>query len=132
MSEVHRLKGQAPSKGGKVLTGKMETAQLDGSAIQNALALRLAYRRRTITPKYQQEDDYKDAEMELTAVLQGLVAKLDAGLIGMNGLAFHAKCLEAADDVRGQFPNVDLRFLYGSMYSMTDRCRHRFVPAGVP
>jgi hypothetical protein len=132
MSEVNRLKGQAPSKSGKILTGKMETAQIDISVIQNALSLRLAYRRRTITPKYQQEDDYKNAEMELTAVLQGLVAKLDAGLIGMDGPAFHAKCLDVAEGVRTQFPNVDLSFLYGSMYSMTDRCRHRFVPTGVP
>jgi hypothetical protein len=132
LSEVHRLKGQAPSKAGKILIGKMETAEIDPSAIQNALSLRLAYRRRTITPKYQQEEDYKDAEMELTAVLQGLVAKLDAGLVSMNGPTVHATCLAAAESVRNQFPNVDLRFLYGSIYSMTDRCRHRFVPAGVP
>ena len=132
MSEVQRVKGQAPTKGGKILTGKMKNALIDGSAIENALTLRLAYRRRTITPKYQQEDDYKDAEMELTALLQGLVARLDAGLIDMDGATFHATCLSAAETVRTQFPNVDLRFLYGSMYSMTDRCRHRFLPAGMP
>lgn len=131
MSEVGRLKGQAPTKAGQILTGKMETAKLDTSAVQNAETLRLAYRRRTITPKYQQEEDYKEAEMELTAVLQGLVARLDAGLIDMNGAAFHAKCLDAAQGVRTQFPNVDLRFLFGSMYSMADRCRHRFVRAGM-
>lgn len=132
MSEVQRLKGQAPTKAGNTLTGKMETAKLDASAIQNALTLRLEYRRRTITPKYQQEDVYKNAEMELTAVLQGLVARLDAGLIDMNGPAFHARCLDAAEGVRNQFPNVDLSFLCGSMYSMADRCRHRFVRAGMP
>jgi hypothetical protein len=132
VSEVNRLRGQVPTKAGKILAGKMQAAQIEASAVQNAIALRLAYRKRTITPKYQQEDDYKDAEMELTAVLQQLVAKLDVGLIDMKGSAFHAKCLDAAESVRDQFPNVDLRFLYGSMYSMTDRCRHRFVPAGLP
>lgn len=132
MSELHRVKGHAPTKGGKILTGKMQNALIDGSAIQNALSLRMAYRRRTITPKYQQQDDYKDAEMELTAELQGLVARLDAGFIEMNGAAFHAKCLAAAEDVRTQFPGVELQFLCGFMYSMTDRCRHRFLPAGLP
>jgi hypothetical protein len=132
VSEVNRIRGQVPTKAGKKLAGKMQTAQIAESAIQNALGLRLAYRKRVITPKYQQEDEYKDAELELTAVLQQLVAQLDVGLINMNGAAFHAKCLDAAGSVRDQFPNVDLRFLYGSMYSMTDRCRHRFVPAGLP
>jgi hypothetical protein len=131
LSEVHRVKGQAPSKGGKILTGKMQSALIDGSAIQNALTLRLAYRRRTLSPKYQQEDDFKDAEMELTAVLQSLLARLDAGLIDMNGTAFHANCLTAAEGVKEQFPKVGLSFLHGSMYTMTDRCRHRFVPVGV-
>jgi hypothetical protein len=132
LSEVQRVKGQAPTKGGEILTGKMQNAFIDGSAIQNALILRLAYRRRTLSPKYQQEDDFKDAEIELTAVLQSLLARLDAGLINMNGTAFHANCLNAAEAVKGQFPKVGLSFLHGSMYTMTDRCRHRFVPVGVP
>jgi hypothetical protein len=131
-SEVNRLKGQIPTKAGRVLVGKMKTAQIAQAAIDNALTLRFAYRRRTLSPKYQQEDDYKDAEMELTAVLQSLLARLDAGLITMDGTAFHANCLNAADGIKEQFPKVGLSFLHGSMYTMTDRCRHRFLSAGVP
>jgi hypothetical protein len=132
LSEVSRIKGHAPTKAGAILEGKMQTAQIPDSAIQNAIALRLAYRKRMIDPKYQQQEDYKTAELELTAALQQLVAQLDVGLLNMSGPAFHARCLDAVVGVRGQFTNVDLSFLCGAMYAMTDRCRHRFVSVGLP
>jgi hypothetical protein len=132
LSEVNRIKGRLPTKAGKNLTGKMKNAQIPDSAIQNALDLRLAYRRRMLDPTYQHEGDYKIAELELTAVLQHLVAQLDAGLVKTSGPAFHAHCLNAVADVRQRFSHVDLSFLHGSMYSMTDRCRHRFLPAALP
>jgi hypothetical protein len=132
VSEVHRMKGNGPTKAGTNLTGKMEKAKIPDSAIQNALNLRLAYRGRVLTPKYQQEEEYKAAEQELTARLQHLVAQLDVGSLNMNGLEFHARCLDAAVELHERFTNVDLSFLHGSMYSMTDRCRHRFLRVPLP
>jgi hypothetical protein len=131
LDEVQRIRGHAPTKAGKILKRKMENAQIADSAIQNALELRLAYRQRVIQPKYQQEQDYRYADLELRATLQHLVAQLDAGLLVANGPTFHARCLEAAVGVRDQYTNVELSFLHGSMYSMTDRCRHRYLPAGL-
>lgn len=130
LDEVQRIRGHAPTKAGKILKGKMENAQIAESAIQNALELRLAYRQRVIQPKYQQEQEYRNADLELRAALQHLVAKLDAGLLVASGTKFHAMCLDAAIEVRDQYTNVELSFLHGSMYSMTDRCRHRYLPAG--
>ena len=132
MSEVHRIKGNSPTKAGTNLTGKMQKANIPNSAIQNALNLRLAYRGKMLTPKYQQEEGYKTAELELTARLQHLVAQLDVGSLDMNGTQFHARCLDATGELHEHFTNVDLSFLHGSMYSMTDRCRHRFLRAPLP
>ena len=85
LTEVHRVSGQIPTKAGEILVRKMKIALLPSSTIENALTLRTRYRRHTIKPKYQQEDEYKDAEMELTAVLNHMVAQLDNGFISRTG-----------------------------------------------
>lgn len=132
LSEIERIKGRTPSKAGNNLVHKLEQAQISSSTIENALTLRLAYRRRMLDPKYQQEEDYKIAELELTARLNHLVAELDAGIVISTGQKFHASCLGAVANVQGKYADVELSFLQGYLYSMTDRCRHRFLPAGLP
>ena len=129
---VQRIKGHAPSKAGTNLVLKMEQALIPNSSIENALILRLEYRRRMLDPKYQQEGSLRTAELELTAKLNHLLAELDAGIINSSGKAFHLCCLNVAAQVREAFADVDLSFLQGSMYSMTDRCRHRFISADFP
>jgi hypothetical protein len=131
LSEVYSVRGQV-TKGGKNLVGKMEHASIPSSAIENANELRLAYRKRMLDPKYQQAQDHRSAELEVTAVLQELVARLDANLLSASGPVFHARCLGAVASVQAKYPNVDLSYLHGSMYSMADRCRLRFSPAAVP
>lgn len=132
LTEVQRARGQMPTKAGSNLTRKMSLAQIPTSAIANALSLRIACRRRMLDLKYQQEEDHKSAELELTAALNQLVAQLDAGFIQKNGPTFHATCLEAVASIREKYGDVELSFLQGCMYSMTDRCRHRYLPAAVP
>jgi hypothetical protein len=132
LTEIERIKGHAPSKAGKNLVHKMEQALIPDSTIQNALVLRLAYRRRMLDPKYQQEEDYKTAELELTARLNHLVAQLDSGIVTSSGQIFHVNCLSTVAHVQAGYGDVELSFLQGSMYSMTDRCRHRFLPAALP
>jgi hypothetical protein len=129
VSQAQQIKGTAATKTGTNLTRKMQSANIPNSAVQNALGLRMAFRGKMLTPKYQQEEEHKTAELELTAKLQQLVAQLDIGSLEMTGPEFHARCLDAASELRERFANVDLSFLQGSMYSMTDRCRHRFLPA---
>jgi Cap4 dsDNA endonuclease len=128
---VQRIRGQMPTKAGANLIHKMELAGIPKSTIDNALDLRIACRRRMLSPKYQQEEDYSSAELELTAVLNQLVARLDSGFNQQNGLTFHAACLDAVLAVGSRYGNVELNFLQGCMYSMTDRCRHRYLPTTV-
>jgi hypothetical protein len=132
LTEVQRVRGQMPTKAGTNLMQKMTLARIPTSTIDNALNLRIAYRQRMLDLKYQQEEDYKSAELELTAVLNHLVAQLDSGFIQKDGLTFHAACLDTVLAVRSKYGNVELNFLQGCMYSMTDRCRHRYLPAAVP
>src|ERR1051326_7077802 len=58
-SEVHRVRSKAATKAGTHLTGKMQKANIPDSTVQNALSMRLAYRSTILTPKYQQEENYK-------------------------------------------------------------------------
>jgi hypothetical protein len=132
LNEVQRVRGQMPTKAGTNLMHKMELAAIPTSTIDNALKLRIAYRRRMLDVKYQQEEEYNSAELELTAELNQLVARLDSGFIQQDGLTFHAACLDAVLAIRNRYGNVELNFLQGYMYSMTDRCRHRYLPAPLP
>ncbi len=132
LGEIYRVRGQIPTKAGENLVHKMELAQIPTSTIENALNLRIAYRRHTLEPKYQQEEGYKSAELELTAVLNHMVAQLDTGFILKNGMTFHVACLEAVLAIRNRYGDVELNFLQGCMYSMTDRCRHRYLPSVMP
>ena len=65
---------------------------------------------------------------EVSAVLQGLRAKLDSGEIADNGMLFHAECLKAIEQLQSR--HMDLRpplsVLQGCMYDIADRCVHRF------
>lgn len=132
LAEVQRIKGHAPSKSGKNLLDKMTRAKIPQGTIDNALMLRLAYRNRSLDPKYQQEESYKTAELELTAYLNHLVAELDTEIIQNSGPVFHMTCLGVVQKIQSKYSDVELSFLQGSMYSMTDRCRHRFLKATLP
>lgn len=106
----------------------MKAALLPSESIHNADELRRAYRTRILDPKYQ-NDDVRSAELEVAAVLQHLLSDLDAGNIADTGQQFHARCLGALSSVRLKFPDADMSFLQGALYSSTDRCRHRFLRA---
>jgi hypothetical protein len=127
LSTVRRIKGHTQVKGGRNLRRKMTDAQIPAAAIDTADDLRHAYRIRTLTPKYLQEDNFKVAELEVAAVMQRLLSDLDAGNLTDNGRQFHARCLNELTSVRQSFPQVDTGFLQGVLYTATDRCRHRFL-----
>jgi len=126
---IHRIRGYAPTRAGKNLERKMLAAQLSKSQIDNADRLRREFRMRQTEPKYQQNDDFGEAELEVVARLQHLLSDLDAGNLTDDGVQFHARCLGALPSIRESFPRVNTSFLQGAMYTATDRCRHRFLPA---
>lgn len=119
-----------PKQAAGRLKRKMTAAKLSKDAISAAATQRDFYRRETLVPKYWEVSDTKLIESEVSAILLVLRAKLDAGEISNSGPEFHAKCLEAITVV-SQMPQLKTQpskaLLNGCMYSITDRCQHRFM-----
>lgn len=126
---MYQIRGYTSTRAGINVERKMREAHLPDAQIQNAVRLRREFRMRQTEPKYQQDDDFRSAEIEVVATLQHLLSDLDAGNLADNGVAFHARCLGALQPIRGSFPRVGSGFLQGAMYTAADRCRHRFLPA---
>lgn len=108
---------------------KMKAAHLPDDAISAAGEQRDFYRRETLAPKYVDVSHRRLIEQEVAAHLQRLRAKLDAGDIPDSGAHFHAICLEDLKGLQDKLQDTakpTLAFLYGCMYSITDRCQHRF------
>ena len=129
VSTAQRIKGRPPSVAGASLHKKMKEAGIPNDAIDNADRIRWEYRTLALDPRYQQDDELRGAELETVATLQQLLSKLDARSLSDNGRQFHARCLDALGMLRNLYPAVGLRFLQGTMYAATDRCRHRFLKA---
>ena len=119
----------APRGGGRVLRKKMEAAHLPGDAIASALESRRFYREEVLRPRYLQLKDRTLIEGEVMATLQQLRSKLDTGGLPDSGGQFHDRCLEKLDELRhrlGVQNPPPLAFMHGCMYSIADRCLHRF------
>ncbi|RYF32836.1 MAG: hypothetical protein EOO38_30600 [Cytophagaceae bacterium] len=118
-----------PSAGGpgSTMLRKMQDAGLAQTSIASANEARYRYRSTVLQSSYMAPFDRSEAEACASAELQHLVAQMDAGRIE-GGLAFHLKCLDELKELsatgKGSFD-----FLQGYMYSLTDRCLHRFGSA---
>ena len=73
----------------------------------------------------------KEVEMEVRANLQQLISELDSEKLQDNGVEFHNRCLTRLYDMSTRTQDVNLSFLHGCMYNLTERCVHRFMRAGV-
>ena len=124
---------QHPSTGGtgNQLQEKMLKAGIPEDVIQNAREQRMSYRSRTLSSSYMDLSKQKEVEMEVSANLQQLISELDSEILQDNGIEFHNRCLTRLYDMSTRTQDVNLSFLHGCMYSLTERCVHRFVRAGV-
>lgn len=114
---------------GTKLREKMEMARLSTDTIEAAMDQRRRYREEVLKPQYLKVSERRLAEGEVLASLQCLKAQLDAGEIADNGVEFHALCLKRLGELQETIrPAIrpPVSFLYGCMYSVTDRCLHRF------
>jgi hypothetical protein len=114
---------------GKTLRIKLENACIPDDSIKTALEQRRRYRTESLSPKYLDIGTQKNIESEIQARLNHLLAKLDAGEIDDNGLQFHLHCLDDLKKFKEETPKdkqPPLAFLQGFMYSLADRCLHRF------
>ena len=112
---------------------KMENAQIPPDAILTAFQQRDMYRREVLAPRYLQIEDRSLMEHEVVATLQDLLARLDSGKLPDSGVEFHAECLGALRTLQQTLPlekKPALAFLQGCMYSVADRCQHRFQRYG--
>ncbi len=74
-------------------------------------------------------DERKLVEGEIRARLQQLRARLDARDLADNGPQFHLDCLATLDIIRSDVPvapKPPSQLMQGFMYTLTDRCLHRF------
>jgi len=108
---------------------KMEDAHLPPDTIFTAAEQREMYRKVLLSPGYLDVKDRSLVEHEVLAILQDLRAQLDAGYLPNSGVQFHAECLSALKALQPKLqvrPKPSLSFLQGCMYSVADRCLHRF------
>ncbi len=116
---------------GKRLEDKLRDAGIDPDQYEAVAEMRHRYRLERLTPKYASEAR-SDAEAQIRARLMTLRANLDGKLIDVDGVAFHAMCINEINGVR-ESHNASERppaeNLYGYMYDLADRCTHRFVRA---
>lgn len=111
------------------MQGKMEAALLPDDIIEMAKEERRRYREEILNPKYLTIDEHHLVEGEVLAQLQVLKAKLDVGIIDLQGPEFHALCLEKLEEIKRDLPlktSVPLVILHGNMYDIVNRCYHRF------
>lgn len=113
---------------GASLEAKLKNAGLTKGDIASCLDSRHRYLAEKYRPQYLNVTALNYVEGEVAAVLHSLRAKLDAGLIDDDGVAFHEQCLTAVQQIPSGYSGVSvpLSILYGCMYSITDRCMHRF------
>lgn len=116
--------------GGQKMTEKLRAAGLPEDAIAAATDARMRYRHTALISQYSEPSKVKAIESEVSARLSVLRARLDAGEYANDGLSFYSRCLNDLETFllsNSDAGALGLAFLQGCMYSMTDRCAHRFT-----
>jgi hypothetical protein len=126
---VNEISYPASSGAGTKMQEKMEAATLPEDTIKAAHEERRHYREEVLRPQYLSVTDSRLIEREVLAALQRLKADLDNGKIPDAGPVFHAICLHKLEELQRDLPlaaKPPMFFLQGYMYSVADRCLHRF------
>ncbi len=116
---------------GKKLDSKLRDAGIDPDQFEAIAEMRHRYRLERLTPKYARETQ-AEIEGEIRARLMTLRSNLDGKLLEVDGIAFHAMCINQINEVcafHKENERPPAENLYGYMYDLADRCTHRFVRA---
>jgi hypothetical protein len=127
--ELVRRMHSIPATGGTALRSKMVVAGIADMEIDSSLETRRHYLAERLRPQYLSLSERDHVEGEVAATLHALRAQLDAGELSDSGVEFHAACITALQALQGRLATsrpVPLVFLIGCMYSIADRCTHRF------
>jgi len=127
--EARKIEQPTTTPAGERLRKKLQAAKITDSDIDEAAELRRHFRQEQISPQYVGKDDQQRIVREIGARLLVLRTRLDSGLLVDDGVNFHAICVEEIQSIPttlGLTNTVDVSFLLGCMYNITDRCPHRF------
>lgn len=127
-AELQHRQHSIPAMGGSELKAKMKSAGIEAE-IESALETRRHYVSERLRPQYLSLSERDHVEGEVTATLHALRSQLDAGELPDSGVTFHAKCISELQQLQKRLSTsrpVPLAFLIGCMYSIADRCVHRF------
>jgi hypothetical protein len=129
-----KLKDDAVQPSGGKLTEKMHDALLTGTVVAMALDMRIDYARSVRTSRYMQPDEARQLQGRVKSEVQTLSAKRAAGMLDLDGPAFHALCIDRMDAIDASLPTDQgdrSAFLKGCMYDIADRCLLRFDRTGL-
>jgi hypothetical protein len=117
-----------PASAGTRLSEKLAQAGLADGDVAASVESRQRYLAERFSPQYLKVNQMSLLGDEVSAALHGLRAKLDSGEIADNGIAFHAACLKAMEQLQARHTDLrpPLSVLQGCMYDIADRCIHRF------
>lgn len=113
----------------KMCEEKMKDASLPNDYIENARCTLESYRRETLAPRYLERSDRMVLEGEVSASLQELRSRFDAGELHLSNIQFHAECIKRLTELQATVmidTRPSLSVLQGCMYYITGRCGHRF------
>jgi Cap4 dsDNA endonuclease len=117
--------GRASASGGK-LAAKLKAAALPDEVIGLAIELRRDYAAAVRTTRYMEPRDMEVLQGHVKSEAMSLRARHVAGQIALDGVAFHALCLERMDAINAARGIAADGFLKGCLYDIADRCLLRF------
>lgn len=115
------------------LVKKLQMAGMDDVAVESAKSLRRQYMAELRQPRYLDTKSSTFYSDQVPAVLHRLRSELDSGRRQEDGVAFHQTCVEGILEIPKTYrskleSDPPEGFLFGCMYEVTARCRHRFIP----
>lgn len=120
--------GRTFASGGR-LAAKLEAAALPDEMIRLAVELRRDYAAAIRTTRYMESEKIEALQGRVKSEAMSLRSRHVAGQIALDGVGFHALCLERMDSInaeRGNAVDDSSAFLKGCLYDIADRCLLRF------
>ena len=120
--------GPTTTSGGQ-LTAKMKAAALPDEVIALAIDLRRDYAAMVRGPRYMETEEIQTLQSRVKSEAVSLRSRHVAGQISLDGVGFHALCLERMDAINAErdvATNDRSAFLKGCLYDIADRCLMRF------
>ncbi len=123
------IEGAAATTGGK-LREKMIEAGLPTELVELAVDMRRSFASIARTSQYMESAEEDRLQNRVKSEVMSLRARFVAGRLDLDGVGFHALCLERMDAVNNERPDGSedhSAYLKGCMYDITDRCFLRFA-----